>query len=284
MYDDIKKKLIDIQYSLPRQQKKVCQYCIENLETISMLTIDELAEKTGVGRTTIIRFLNKIGYQKFSEFKNEITSFIVTNKSNTWWHLQKSLEKEVNEGESGLVHIGKHSIQDIKAMVNKLKIEDYNTFIQTVLNANTLYFLGLRTSKSISIYFEMMLKGILKNTRQLSWNTDYLYDEALNFEKRDTLVVIALSPYAKQTVEFSKYCAEKKRVKIALITDVETCPIIQYSDAHLVVGQNKERYSIVPVIALIESIIIDLGKANPNSIENISKLNKIHREKDITII
>ena len=283
MDSNIKDQLIAIQYDLPRQQQKLCKYMIENIGEISTMTINELSIKSQVGTTTILRLIEKVGYKKYPDFKKDVIKHVFNVRKNTWWHLQKSLE-EMDEAENSLVKVGNSSIQDIESMLRELDVEEYNKFLNLLLQSNKVCFLGMRTSKSIALYFEMMLRGILDNLAQLSWNPDFLYDDSLNFHKNDTIVVIALSPYAKQTIDFIKYCRQKKDVSIALITDIETCPIIQYCDTHLIVGQSKNRYSIISTIALIESFIIDLGKNQPDSISKISKLNQIHQDNNVTTI
>ncbi|MDA3130515.1 MurR/RpiR family transcriptional regulator [Aliibacillus thermotolerans] len=283
MKTNLKEKLIEIQYNLPRQQQKLCKYIIENIDDVSTMTINELSKNSKVGTTTILRFIEKVGYKKYPDFKKDLIKQLFHERKNTWWHLQKSLE-EIDEAMNSLVKVGNSSIQDIETMLRRLDTKEYEKFIDLLLHSNKVYFLGLRTSKSIALYFDMMLRGILDSVVQLSWSPDFLYDESLNFGKNDTIVVIALSPYAKQTIDFIKYCRNKKNVSVALITDIETCPIIQHSDAHLIVGHSKNRYSIIPTIALIEALIIDLGKKQPESIPKISELNKMHRENNLTTI
>lgn len=283
MNGDLKEKLLEIRNSLPKQQEKICKFIINHIDEVSTMTITELAEKSEVGTTTILRFIEKMGYKKYPDFKNDLIKYNFHDKKQTWWHLKKSLE-EIDEAETSFVKAGKSSIEDIESMLRKVNAKEYEKFLKILLEANRIHFLGMRTSKSLALYFEMMLRGILTNVNQLSWNPDFLYDEILNFREGDALVVIALSPYTKAMVDFVKYSKKNTPISIALINDLETCPIIQGSDAYLVTGQSKDRYSVVPVITLIESLIIDLGKRKTNSVNNISKLNDIHRENDITTL
>jgi|SRR5699024_8968049 len=281
MYKELKNKMINLQYSLPRQQQKVCGYVIENIDDISKMTIQELSQKSNVGTATISRFIEKLGYDKYPDFINSIIRYNYDNKENTWWHLKKSLQED-SEDANSLIKVGNSSISDIKKMINKQNLKEYNKLLHLLLHADKLYFLGMRTSKSISFYFEMMLKGILKDTFQLSWNPDFIYDNSLRFSEDDALVIIALSPYSKQCIDFVNYCRQETNISVALITDVETCPIIKNCDTYLVAGQSNNRYSVIPIIALLESIIIDLGKKQSESISRISKLNEIHRKRNIT--
>ncbi|QKY70169.1 MurR/RpiR family transcriptional regulator [Lentibacillus sp. CBA3610] len=279
----MKEKLIEIQDELPKQQQKICKFIINHLDDVSTMTIKDLSENSGVGTTTILRFIDKIGYKKYPDFKNDVIKYNFNNKANTWWHLKKSLE-EIDGAENSIVNVGKSSIEDIESMLRDIDIEEYETFLKLLLYSDKVHFLGMRTSKSLALYFEMMLRGILDNLNQLSLNADLIYDELLKFKEGDTLLVIAISPYSKQTIDFVKYCRENLDINIVVITDLETCPIIQDSDAHLISGQSKNRYSIIPALTLIESLIIDLGKNQPDSVDKISRLNDIHRENDITTL
>lgn len=258
---DLKDRLIAIQNDLPRQQQSLCKYVIKNIDDVSTMTINELSKNSQVGTTTILRFIEKIGYKKYPDFKKDIIKYAFNNKKNTWWHLQKSLE-EIDESENSMMKVGYSSIQDIESMLGELDLKQYTHFLNMLFQSKNLYFLGMRTSISIALYFELMLRGIGDNMTQLSGNNDFLYDESLKFNQGDLLIVIALSPYTKQSIDFVKYCRSHKDISIALITDIETCPIIPDSDAHLVVGQSKNRYSIIPAIALIESLIIDSEKTS----------------------
>lgn len=277
----IKDALMHIQHDLPPQQKRLCKYMLEHLKDVSTMTINTLSSKSGVGTTTILRFIKKIGFTKYPDFKRELTNDVFRAQQETWWHLQKSLE-DMDDDKNSIVKVGKTSVHDIQSMVRTIDQEQYEQILHVLLQANKNYILGLRTSKSIALYFEMMLKGIVDNVTQLSWAPDFLFDESLDFKETDTIVVIALSPYTKMTMDFVHYCSETKDASIVLITDVETCPAIQYADAYVVVGQSEERYSIIPAITLIEALIIDIGKNQSGSIEHISEINTIHKDNGIT--
>ncbi|WP_010531856.1 MurR/RpiR family transcriptional regulator [Lentibacillus jeotgali] len=283
MHNNLKEKLVEIQDGLPKKQRKICKFIINHIDEVSTMTIKELSEKSGVGTTTILRFIEKAGYKKYPNFKNDIIKYNFSNKQNTWWHLKKSLE-EMDDAENSLVKVGQSSIDDIETVLRETDMKEYETFLKILLDADNVHFLGMRTSKSLALYFEMMLRGILDHMNQLSLNSDFIYDESLKFKEGDALVVIALSPYAKQAIDFVKYCSKNLDINIVVITDLETCPIIQDSNAHLIAAQSKNRYSIVPTITLIESLIIDLGKNQPDSVDKISRLDDIHRENDITTL
>src|SRR5699024_12184557 len=55
--------------SLTKSEQKVAQYVLANPDDIEATSIQELAKKVSVGESTIIRFVRKIGYSGYQEFK-----------------------------------------------------------------------------------------------------------------------------------------------------------------------------------------------------------------------
>jgi len=92
MNHNLKEKLIEIQNDLPKQQQKICKFIIDHIDEVATMTITELSERSEVGTTTILRLLDKIGYKKYPDFKNDLIKYNFNNKRNTWWHLKKYLE------------------------------------------------------------------------------------------------------------------------------------------------------------------------------------------------
>ncbi|MBM7655775.1 hypothetical protein [Neobacillus cucumis] len=60
-----------------------------------------------------------------------------------------------------------------------------------------------------------------------------------------------------------------------MITDYISCPIISYASATLKVEVSKEQFSVVPTIALIEALVIEIGKRS--SEESIQKLKRLEK-------
>ncbi|MFW6381292.1 MAG: MurR/RpiR family transcriptional regulator, partial [Bacillota bacterium] len=55
--------------ALTPAEKKIADYVLENARKVIYLSVSELAEKTEVGDSTIIRFCRSIGLKGYQEFK-----------------------------------------------------------------------------------------------------------------------------------------------------------------------------------------------------------------------
>ena len=63
------------QDNFPAAQKKVAAFVVENYQQIAFLPISALSQRVGVSDNTVIKFCNHLGYEKFTEFKKEFTSY-----------------------------------------------------------------------------------------------------------------------------------------------------------------------------------------------------------------
>src|SRR5690625_7817587 len=54
-----------------KTEAKVANFVLNNLEKVIYLSVTELAEKAGVGETTVLRFCRKLDYKGFQERSEE---------------------------------------------------------------------------------------------------------------------------------------------------------------------------------------------------------------------
>lgn len=59
-------------YHLSENDQVIVTYLLEHLEEIPQLSSRELAKRTYTSATTIIRFIKKLGYKNYSDFKYHI--------------------------------------------------------------------------------------------------------------------------------------------------------------------------------------------------------------------
>lgn len=273
--------LISIKDTLPKKQKLVCDYVIENYQELSVLSTTELAKKVGVGQTTVMRFLENTGYNSYSEFKRQYHYYTIESSKPTWWHLEKSVTKSSYEGGS-LDQTWKEIITLLDKSIDQQLVNNFEESIDLILNSEMVNIVGFRTSKAAAFYFEYMLNEIYSKVRQLSYESEFIYDRLLNIGKDEVIVMIAISPYAKASIEVAEHCY-KLGIPIILITDHVSCPISSFAKHILLIKSSEVQYSIVPVIAIIEALVIEIGqRTSDESVRRLRSLNKTLTNKNIT--
>lgn len=275
---NIMERLIAVKNNLPKKQKIVCDYVMEHPQEVSVSALPELAKKIGVGQTTIVRFMKNVGFDSYITFKKQFRRYTMETSQPTWWHLEKSLSNQ-----DGTINKSWTEIMNILAGTMTQQLADnFEQAIELMINAKSINIVSFRTSKVAGMYFEYMLSEFYPNIRQFGMDSDFIYDRLLHLDKNDVVVFIAISPYTSLTVEAAEYCHEKG-IPIILITDRLSCPISSVAENILHVKASDNQYSIVPAIALIETLVIAIGqRISGKSVKHLEQLNQLLMEKNIT--
>ena len=68
-------KILNQREQMPRRQRALCEYLLQNTNEADGLTAKQLAQKSGVGEATIFRFLKEQGYPSYGEFRRELHQY-----------------------------------------------------------------------------------------------------------------------------------------------------------------------------------------------------------------
>lgn len=275
-------KIIDIKDSLPKKQKQLCDFILKNYQSIGLITIKELASNAKVGVSTVMRTINALGYENFNDIRKDIYDESVPSVSK--WALKKSLtEVQKESGEvSTLVKVWKESVNLLDKSLTSDLMENFSRSIDFIVNASYINVLGTRPYKATALYFEQLLGEFYSNIRQLSNDTEIIYDKILQFKEDEILVVFAFEPYTNLVIEAVKQAYEQAN-SIILITDHISCPIISSASVTLKVEVSEEQFSLIPTMALIDALVIEVGKrSSEESIKKLKRLEKTLKEKNVT--
>ncbi|HPF19433.1 MAG TPA: MurR/RpiR family transcriptional regulator [Bacillota bacterium] len=234
-------------------QRQVALFVIDNYFQIPFLSITSLAEKIGVSDSTVIKFCNRLGYTRFTEFKRAIsecahTELVMSNKL-----LENSADPMNDEF---MATVMKEDIASIEAtLTSSINKESLLKLIPIINSAKHIYITGGRSSTYFAGLFAAMLRYLgLKVYDIESAGGDYL-DRIAMIEKEDLLIAISLPRYTAQVVNIVKILHEKG-VPVVLLTDTGLSPAYPYADIafHCSVGSsyyfpcNAGSLSIISVI------------------------------------
>ena len=280
--NDILNQIILVKGSLPKKQKQLCDFIVENYKSIGMYTVAELAKAASVGTTTVMRVMKTLGYDSFNEMRKDFHHVTINSSLPTWWHMQTSFKTDEREDENTMLQTWPEIIRLLNSTLNPSLIDNFNEAIDLMLKANRINILGLRASKGAAIYFEHLLEEFYPKTKQLSTDSEFIFDRILQFRDGDILFLITHSPYSTQSIAAAKFCYERN-YPVILVTDLLSCPIAPYASIIIKIEGSSKQYSITPTIALLETIVIEIGRrTSDTSIKHLEVLGNILKQKNIT--
>ena len=69
------KKILNTYDSLPKQQKKIADFIVLNINEVVFFSITMLASELSVSEATIVRFAQNLGYKGFPELKKDLVHY-----------------------------------------------------------------------------------------------------------------------------------------------------------------------------------------------------------------
>lgn len=118
--DDIINQLVE-KHKLNENEKYLCQYMIENIDQIAFISSREFARKTYTNSTAILRFIKKLGFSNYNDFKVHINSYIRNlNLNNKEIMSQEDLLSVVNK----ISDIEKYVIDSTKDSLSITTLKD----------------------------------------------------------------------------------------------------------------------------------------------------------------
>ena len=285
-----KKSIVDsilvIKETLPKKQKQLCNYLLENHQDIGILTVKELAAVAGVGTTTVLRLTKELGYDSFADLRKEFYTLQVDAVSK-WDKVQVSFQEQNPETSSSgyqtLNEVWEEGIRNFSDTLNHSLVENFDKAVETLLKAEKINIFGIRPYKAPSIYLELLLNEFTAKTYQMSNDSDTVFDRAIQYQKDEALVIFCFDPYTKRSIQLAEIAAQKS-VPIILFTDQLSCPIVPYAHAVLHVAVSQRHFSVLPVFALVEALSLEIGKrTSPKSIHAIKELVATLRAADIIV-
>jgi DNA-binding MurR/RpiR family transcriptional regulator len=73
-------------------QQKIAEYLTQHLDEALILNANQLAKEAGVSEATFTRFITRLGFSGFSEFKREVGKFRAIPPRKDWPNPRKLLE------------------------------------------------------------------------------------------------------------------------------------------------------------------------------------------------
>ena len=124
----------------------------------------ELGNKVGVSDSTIIRFTRTIGFNGFSEFKNNIRQSI-KNYDPPYKRLSKNISN-FNEENNLIMQVGKSDLKNLEDFLLNIETKKIEEAVEAIYEARTIFFNGDKEQWAYNRLFCISFKknGVYCNT------------------------------------------------------------------------------------------------------------------------
>lgn len=248
---------------LPPKQRLVCRFIMENSTRIPFLTVEELAAAAGASPATVVRVVNGLGYEKYQDLKDEVTQLLIAMKPATRTEFEDAWEN-ANEEEM-LLRVAHVNIENIKGILTPELARNFKRSVDILTSAKRIRILALRSSRSAALYLGLLLREFMPNVSIVpSLGSDEMYEEILDFTPEDAVFAFSYGArfYARRSIDAVKFI-RARGIPVILVTDEALNPAAEWASCVLHVPHTHHHFSLAAVITVLDSIIAEIGRRNP---------------------
>lgn len=245
--------------TLTAAEERITQYFVKHYTMLPFAKIDELCKQIGVGKATLGRFLQHLGFSGFLEFKKQVTDELALTLT-TPIERYESTPQTINE-QSVLTKHYDEVMSNITTSFTTLSESDFNSAIDYMQDPKgKLYVIGSASSEALASYFYLLARYLRKDVVLLKADTSTLPHQLVDVTKNDTLFAISYHRFSNITLRLVKWF-HKHGGHIILVTDQPVNPFVAYCDIQFSVESASEGFfnNRTAGFALIEGFIKGLS-------------------------
>lgn len=214
--------------TLPRAEKLVAKYLLDNPDSIRNITLLILAQETGSSDTSIIRFCRRLGYDGFSSFKQSFMEAAVDEN--------KTITQEIYSEDSMIDILNKVFKHNIETLNNTLALvsEDYSKALEALLKAKSVHFFGVGDAYIVANLAYMKFSRLGYGGSAHSDVTLQLITASL-LSENDVALAISYSGASDNIVKAMKVAKDAGATTIC-ITQMNKSPLLKYTDINLFIS------------------------------------------------
>ncbi len=224
--------ITSIYKSLTKAEQKVADFVMVDTEEAVYSSVTDLAEKSGVGETTVIRFCRKLGFSGYQEFKLAVAQNLVSP--------EEQVHGKIEDNDTLEVISRKITTQNINALENTLNLlqtQALEKAAKSIISANRLFFFGIGSSGITAMDASHRFMRFGYNVITSSDSHVMAMNAALATED-DVVFGISTSGSTKDVVDAIRIAKENNALVICL-TNHARSPITKYADVILLAASKE---------------------------------------------
>ena len=257
-----------------KNQRLLANFILENLQTIPLLSVNDLAAKAGVSSATVVRFSRVLGYQGYLEFRNHMLELLKETLSPAEKFKATLSKKE--EYHDSLHKIAHQVVQNINHSLQQNSLQEFKHIITHLREAENIHCIGLGISKYLAEIMAYQLKLYLKRSFAMSGDSLSFAEQMILLSPKDLLIAFSFPPYSRQTLEAAQLASQMK-IPVVSFTDKKTAPIVQYS-LHVLIAKTDNilfTNSLGAISMLMNALVTEIALTEEKKVlKGLQKIDK----------
>jgi DNA-binding MurR/RpiR family transcriptional regulator len=253
-------------------QRRLAEYILRHPIRVSALSIDDLAQATGVSAPTISRFAKELAFGGFAELRIAVADAMQALLDPVA-KLRLQLELAGSPARSGDMLV---TIQEqVQRLDAPMIVAQVTAIAKAVVKARAVYVMGFGLSSHVAALLVLGLQPFCANVTTVVdfGGTEVAAGRLMGTGPDDVLIAITFPRYAKDVVNLSRY-ARDRGAKIFALTDSAASPIAPLADITLIAPSDHPTLSssMTAAVAVVETLVATVMLSDPANAEKAAQL------------
>lgn len=205
---------------MTKSEKRIAEFFIEKRDKLFLYSSAEIGKELALSDTSIIRFVKRLGYSNYTQFKQNINAE-TSLKIRPAEKLMKNAEVLASN------HLELDFMKVIESNIHLLfrdnQEERFSQMEKFIKKARKKIVVGFKSSSGLAAFLGLRLGYIFEEVATFSMNSSEVIKAVYDMGKGDCLIIIGFPKYSR-TYEILIETAAKREGKIIIITDSITSP------------------------------------------------------------
>ncbi len=272
--ENIQQVIVDNLPNYSKNQRVLANFILENLQTVSLLSVNDVAEKAGVSSATVVRFARVLGFNGYLEFRNYLVELLKEQLSPV--EKYKATISKREEYQDSLSKVAQQVVKNIDKSLQHNLLEDFKHVVTHIREAENIFCVGIGISKYMGEILAYLLKLYMKKAASINNDTLSFAEQIILLNPKDLVIAFSFPPYSRQTVE-SAQLAHSLDIPVISFTDKKTAPIVQYCEHVLIAKTDNILFtnSLGAIAVLMNALVTEIALTEENKVmEGLKKVEK----------
>ncbi len=262
-------------------QKLLANYIVDHYEKAVFLTAAKLGKVVGVSESTVVRFAIELGYEGYPKLQRALEELVKTKLT----AIQRVEVTSDRINKNNILKFVLNSDMDkIKHTLEEIDEEILNKSVDLIMNAKTIYIIGVRSSAALASFMGFYFNLIFDNIKLIHTNSvSEMFEQIHRIGSEDVMIGISFPRYSRRTLKAMEY-ASRNEADVITITDSPLSPMVQFSDCSLIARSDMISFvnSLVAPLSIINAVIVALSiRKKETLVSSLESLEQIWNEYQV---
>ncbi len=249
------------------------RFFLSNLESVAMMTLEDISRQTGVSPSTVTRTASELGFDGYHGFRQEVREMVRRGRAPS----ERLESARLPEGALGYRESLDYDRENLARVLSMNREETIEEAISMLADAPRVLLAGSRSSFGPVSFMSIVLAQIRPGVEVIREDEGRTVEQVMDLEDGDLLLAITLPRYSRLIIGLAEE-GVSRGCSLVSVSDSPASPLAHLARASLYVPYESFSFfnSCVCAMALFNALATGVGiRLGDSALERLKEHNRL---------